>query len=162
MTRPRPRSRKKQVQKNQIWTGILKTNTALADPAQDNGNIVQFSDWTGAIGFERATVKTIRGTITVRNTEAVTGSAMFAIWKINQSETVPNINSINSYIDEDVLWTWSAMFTSSATSQVQAERVNIQTMRRIDVNSLIVIGVKAVGCNLQFSYNLRALVAKDA
>ena len=101
-----------------------------------------------------------RGYVTCRNTVATTGSMLMAIFKLNVGEPIPALNSLASYQDEDVLWTNAAMFTSSASSQVQHFDIHVKAHRRIDSNTIIMFIARAEGTDVLLTSVIRGLVNK--
>ena len=66
--------------KNYVWSAVLAIDQTVATGVTAGQNIVQAGDWAGAVGFERATLLTVRGWLNVVQvgTEAMQWLALIA------------------------------------------------------------------------------------
>jgi len=147
--------------RNLIWSNVLAQNVLIAAGSTDESIICISTDWSAAVGFERATIIGIRGWLAVQRESAGNGSVWCAILKQAIAETTPDPKIIATYNDEDILWTWGTGFESTSTDQMQT-MIDVKVKRKIDVNTKIVLLVGAVGASIRLNSLARGLVLKSA
>ena len=146
------------VKREKVWTAVRQAATALASGIQNNQNVVEIADWSGAVGFTRATLVRIRGEIAVSKTAAATATTFtWCVMKLNVGETVPNINTVNPFTEEDILGYGTGQW-SVPNQDMQRWTVDIKAKRRIDNNTVIVLALVCAGDGLVMTYITRGLV----
>ena len=149
--------------RNLVWTAVLLDEQVVDNTPAVAFDIVEATDWSGAVGLERATLKRIRGwlTFTKAGTTAATG-CFLAIHKADKDTGVLSVNGVQAYTDEDILWTGGIALHGGEPS-VQHMLIDVKAMRRVTTGEDIRLSLQGYVANtVQFTVTgvLRALVDK--
>ncbi len=146
--------------RNLVWSAVLEQNATVADAATLGDNIVTGSDWSAA-GFERATLLSVRGYITVINTSASNNAIMMCIAKQGNSEPTISAAVVATYTAEDILWTGGVLCPAIAQDNTPHRfEINIKAKRKLTVGDDIAVFFAPVGGIARVQYVLRGLVDK--
>ena len=123
--------------KNNVWTAIHVTNTQqVSTPV--SADVVVPADWTAVAGFERATLLSIRGYISVSpDVEDIsTGSIMFLIMVVDQDTANVDPQLVAPYTEEDILWTWGVQTGGQGAAAIESRpttnvEINVKSMRKL-------------------------------
>jgi len=149
--------------KDYVWSAVLTNNDDVA-PGTETLNILEAADWVAAAGSDRGTLLRIRGSIAFyqTTTAALATTFRWGIFKLNVGETVPDLNAVTSYIDEDILayGVHQGIHLSTAGDDViqPVISVDVKAKRKIDTNSVILLAIRPTGNSFMYSATLRALV----
>jgi len=121
-----------------VWTAVLAEEFAIGSGTSSTFDIVLDTDWKPAAGTARATLMRIRGWLNV--IQKITSgsfadgmiSAYIALY--DEDETSKPANAVNTYTDEDILWTGGHMFPfvdSGAAGSVCMIDVDVKAQRKI-------------------------------
>ena len=167
MARRSTRGARSRGPKNNVWTAVHVTNTAQSSTSIEAG-IVLASDWTNVGGFERATLLTIRGYISVSPNvvDVSTGSFMALIYIADKGATAVDPQVVTAYTEDDILWTWGAQSGGQGAAAIEArptmtEVINVKSMRRISGQQEVRVAVNAsVGLDWRWTGMFRALLRR--
>ena len=144
--------------KNQVWTAVLSTGSAVSSVSTTQFEIVNQADWSaGKAGLERATLLSIRGEIECRTTSASVGPMFLVICKADET-FVMDPATASEYENADILWT--GVFQNPAEAAIlKGFKFDIKAMRRITNKDKIVLYMTSVGsASFSVSGIIRGLV----
>ena len=149
--------------KNYVWSAVLIADQTVGSGAMAGQNIVQATDWAGAVGFERATLLTVRGWLNIVQvgTEVLQWFAVVA--KQGADEPALDALVVATYVDEDLLWTGGGSFPATGVAQATNKddrEIHIKVKRKLSVDDNITLFVGATAGLLTFNTVLRGLVDK--
>jgi len=151
--------------KDYVWSAVLTQSDAVAAGTTESLNIVEAADWVGAAGSDRATLLRIRGSVSFIQTTvlAVATTLRWGILRLNVGEAVPDLNSVVTYIDEDILaygviqGLQNVAGTADDVLQFPIE-IDVKAKRKLETNTLVAFVVRATGNDFLYSATMRGLV----
>ena len=142
-----------------MWTATLSNTTAIANAAVFGDNIVQESDWALGTGFERATLFSIRGWISIINGDAASTNVNLCIAVQGDSEATVDCANVATYVDEDILWTGGYLFDPAEVQPAQFV-IDVKAKRKLSVGQDVSLFIAPNGGAIFASFVLRGLVDK--
>jgi len=125
--------------KNLVWTAMLINIDVDTGATPLETNIVQATDWTGKVGFSRATVEAIRGYVFVSGLTNVAtpreSRAVIVKDSVEATAVAANPALLGTYVDEDVLWTGGVR--SAGLLVGHYIEISVKTKRKITVDDNI-------------------------
>jgi len=142
--------------KHFVWSALFVSG---ATPFENN--IVPASDWPATVGLDEATLLRIRGSFSCyADTTAPDIAAYIAVF--DKDVTAPSPLAVTTYVEEDVLWTWTGSIWAVATGAGEASvrcEIDVKAKRRLDVEGTVQleIGTTAAEGVLLASFSFRCL-----
>ena len=139
-----------------IWTVVLTEFAGIPAAGQVDYDIVAPTDWErSSAGLERGTLLSVRGYMSMTNrivSESLgSGSVMGYLAKYDIGETSSAPNVVNTYAEEDILWTGGRAipFTNVDTPwNGWHHEFDVKAMRRITSGDNIRLVLKNLTVNL--------------
>jgi len=88
---------------NYVWTAVLPGFGLIT--AGDESLIVAKTDWSNIVGFERATIMTVRGWLSFTSGGTAAADYKWAIVLVDEDVPIQSSLLADFYTDEDILWT---------------------------------------------------------
>lgn len=125
--------------KNLIWITTLIESSFLEATPLDLADLVIPGDWSGAGGFDRATLMGVRGWLCMAQLAAATAADASGVWvAVYVTGTDIAANSFNpgaavDYNDNDTLYTTGMALTAAAGTGLcqPPEQINIKVRRKL-------------------------------
>jgi len=153
-----------------VWTTVLSAQSSIATGVTIERDIVADSDWSTTAGTSRATLMRIRGYFSVIH-KLTTGSfadapvlAYIAIF--DEDETSPAATDVNTYSDEDVIWTAGHLFAFADTGTVGPtwqQEIDVKAQRKIKNGQEVrLVITNAASISVSVTLVVRALLRRGA
>ncbi len=146
--------------KNLVWTSVVEASEDISNVTQDLAIVIGV-DWSVVAGRETATLLTIRGNISLGVRLPNDGAVHMYIAVFDKDETSPSPRQADTYVEEDILWTYCQEHTADSLDMPNIP-VHIKAKRRIsngqEVRLVFIEG--ATTNSVRLSCILRALVNK--
>jgi len=151
--------------RNLIWASVAFDQVNVDNTPAIEGNIVEPSDWVSGIGQQSATLKRIRGYLSISKVASAVQGMYMAIYKSDEDTGVLSVNGVAAYTDEDILWTGGVVLPETPTGEGAAKTIiiDVKAQRKVLAGEDIRIALQAFVGNtivMQVSGILRGLVDK--